>query len=93
MKMSHPRHAPASVVNYALAIFLDELSALGRQQLENLFRGATKTHALRRHDERAVHQDRMRADRVEQRIVGEGQIAKAEIVKRRSFLAQNLAHR
>jgi hypothetical protein len=36
----------------------------------------------------------MRADRVEQRIVGEGQIAKAEIVKRRplfraSFGAQS----
>ena len=35
----------------------------------------------------------MRADRVEQRIVGERRIAKAELVKRRAFFAQDLSHR
>ncbi len=58
------------VVDHALAIFLDELTALRRQQIQNCFGGAAEAHALRRHDERTVHQDRVRADGVEQRVVG-----------------------
>jgi putative transposase len=52
---------------------------LRRQEVEDLFGGATQAHAFGRDDERAVHQDRMRADRIEQRIVGDGRIAEAEI--------------
>ena len=50
------------MVDHALAIFLDELAALRRQQVENRFRRAAEAHALRRHDERPVHQDRMRVN-------------------------------
>ena len=34
----------------------------------------------------------MRADGVEQRVVGEGRIAEAEVVKGRALFAQDLAH-
>src|SRR5260370_37909111 len=91
--MSRARHPSPVVVDPAFPIFLNELSALRRQQIENRFRRATEAHPLRRHDERPVHQDWMRADRVKQRVVGERRIAKAEIVKRRAFFAQDLAHR
>ena len=90
--MSRARHAPAGLIDDPLAVFLDELSALRRHLIENGLGRPAEAHALWRH-ERTVHQDRVCLDRVEQRIVGERRIAEAEVVKRRPFPPQNLAHR
>ncbi len=56
------------------------------QQIENLFERTAETDAVRSYDQRAIHQDRMRAYRIEQRIVGKRWITKVEIVIRGSFL-------
>ena len=64
--------AMAPVVVHGLAVFLGERRyGADRQQFEHGLRRPAQAGAQRRHDDRAVHQDRMRDDGVEQLLVAQ----------------------
>jgi hypothetical protein len=79
-------------IDDALAVFLEQFGALRRQQIDDQFGRTAKARAFRRYDDRPIHQDRMRRDGVQERVIGKRRVPEAEFMEGRSLLTQNLAH-
>ena len=63
-------------VEHPFAILLEKLAPLLGEQVDYPFGGPTETNAFRGYDDRPIHQDRMRTDRVKQRLVGQSLVTK-----------------
>ena len=75
------------------AVFLGERrEPRRRQDVEHRFRRPAQAGAQRRHDDRPVHQVRMRDDEVDELVVGPARVIKLQFVVGRALLAQHTAH-
>ncbi|KGJ12639.1 hypothetical protein IT40_00475 [Paracoccus versutus] len=80
-------------VNDPLAILFDELAPLWGQQIKNGFGRSAELDPLGGDDEGAIDEDRVRHHGVEQCVIAQFWIAKAEVGIGRSFLPQDRAGR
>src|SRR5215211_2305007 len=65
---------PPVLIDDSLAILLNELALLSRQEVEDGFRGTAQAHTLRCDGDGAVDQDRMRHHGVEKLILSERRV-------------------
>src|SRR3546814_19691393 len=68
----------AVFVDHALAVFLDERTALRRQQVEHVLGRSAEPDALRADDDGSVDQDRMRHHGIEQLRLAQSRVRSEE---------------
>ncbi len=73
--------------------FLEEFAMLRRQEIKNRLRRAAEAHTLRRDHDRAIHENRMRLDRVEKRRIRKVGIIETQLMIRCALFAQDCAQR
>ena len=84
---------PPVLIDDSLAILLNELALLSRQEVEDGFRGTAQAHALRGDDDGAVDQDRMRHHGVEKLILSERRVTEPKLMVGRSLSPKDVADR
>src|ERR1700742_124038 len=77
---------PASRIDNAFAVFLDEIAALGRQQIDHLLRWPAETHTIRCDHDGPVDKYGMRHHGVQELLVGQALVREAQFVKRSALL-------
>ena len=79
-------------VDDLLAIFLSKGTELPcRQDVEHGFGRSAEPYPERRHDERAVDEDRMLHHRIDQGVIAQAFVSEAEVGVRRALFAEQVA--